>query len=99
MGTGSNGAAPPQGPGGPLLEYPLDYPFKVIGLASDDFPAHVRALVQGAVSGSAIGEPELRPSSGGKYLSVTLTVRLASEDQRRAVYLALSLDPRVVQYL
>jgi putative lipoic acid-binding regulatory protein len=71
----------------------------VIGPSADDFLAHVRALVDGALSGAAIGEPELRPSSGGKYLSVTLTVRLASEDERRAVYLALSRDPRVVQYL
>jgi putative lipoic acid-binding regulatory protein len=99
MADGSTGAAPPQGPGGPLLEYPLDYPFKVIGLASDDFAAHVRALVQAAMPGAAAGEPELRPSSGGKYLSVTLTVRLASEDERRGVYLALSRDPRVLQYL
>ena len=96
MGTGSNGAAPPQGPGGPLLEYPLDYPFKVIGLAADDFAAHVRALVQGAVPGGAIGEPELRPSSGGKYLSVTVTVTLESEARRLAIYQALRGDPRVV---
>jgi putative lipoic acid-binding regulatory protein len=99
MGDRSTGAAPPQGPNGPLIEYPVDYPFKVIALSGGDLAAHVRRLVEGAAPGAAIGEPELRPSSGGKYLSVTLTVRLASEDQRRAVYLALSRDPRVVQYL
>jgi putative lipoic acid-binding regulatory protein len=93
------GAAPPAGPGGPLLVYPTDYPFKAIGLAGDDLAEHVKRTLLAAVPGLAIEDVTSRPSSGGKYLSVTVNARLESEDQRRAVYQALSTDPRIVHYL
>jgi putative lipoic acid-binding regulatory protein len=82
-----------------LLTYPNDYPFKVIGNAADDFALHVRAIVERAAPGVSLGEATVRPSSGGKYLSVTLEARLESEEQRRAVYEALKADSRVVYYL
>jgi putative lipoic acid-binding regulatory protein len=85
--------------GPPLIDYPTDYPFKVIGGSGQDFELHVRTLMGQAVPGVAIGEATVRPSSGGKYLSVTLDVRLESEEQRRAIYEALKIDSRVVYYL
>lgn len=93
------GAPVPQGPGGPLLDYPNDYPFKAIGLAASDLVEHVRKTIARAAPDAAVGAVESRPSSGGKYLSVTVTVRLASEDERRAVYAAFAADARIVQYL
>jgi putative lipoic acid-binding regulatory protein len=96
---GKGDAKVPEGPLGPLLEYPADYPFKAIGLASEDLAAHVVAVVAAAVPGIAIGEVAARGSSGGKYLSVTVNTRLRSEDERRAVYRALAADPRVVHAL
>jgi len=93
------GVAPPQGPGGPLLVYPTDYPFKAIGLAGDDLAEHVRRLLLAAVPGLVIDDVTTRPSSGGKYLSVTVNARLESEAQRRAAYQALSTDARIVHYL
>jgi putative lipoic acid-binding regulatory protein len=83
----------------PLIRYPTDYPLKVIGSAADDFVAHVRSVVERAVPGITLGEETTRPSSGGKYLSVTLDVRLESEEQRRAIYEALRTDARVVYFL
>ena len=83
----------------PLIEYPTDYPFKVIGSSAEDFELHVRTVVGQAVPGVAMGEATVRPSSGGKYLSVTLDVRLESEEQRRAIYEALKIDARVVYFL
>jgi len=91
----SDGSAP----GGGQIEYPLRYPLKVIGLAADDFAAHVRGLVERA-TGAAIEEPlETRTSGGGRYLSVTVVVTLGSEAQRLAVHAALAADPRVVYAL
>ena len=92
------GAPVPEGPGGPLLVYPTDYPFKAIGLAAADLAEHLRTAVLGAAPGVSIGAVEERMSSGGKYLSVTVNVRLGSEDERRAIYAALAADPRIVQY-
>jgi putative lipoic acid-binding regulatory protein len=100
MADDGKGSAPPTGAGGqPLLSYPTDYPLKVIGTAADGFALHVRSVIEGAAPGIALGEATTRPSSGGKYLSVTLDARLESEDQRRAIYEALKADPRVVYYL
>lgn len=84
----------------PLISYPTDYEYKVIGRADADFEGFVRGLV-----GSALKRPiddhqvEVKPSSGGKFASVRIKVRLENEDQRVAVYTALSNQPRIVFYL
>jgi len=87
------------GSGTPLIEYPLDYTFKVMGLAADDFPEHARRLVARFVGEVHAEKVTVRASAQGKYHSVSVVVRLVSEDQRRAVYQALHDDPRVVYYL
>jgi putative lipoic acid-binding regulatory protein len=83
----------------PALAYPLAYAFKIMGLAADDFAEHARRLVEQVVGAAPAESVVVRASSGGKYHSVTVPVVLASEDQRRAVYLALQADGRVVYYL
>jgi uncharacterized protein len=83
----------------PLLEYPLDYVFKVMGLSADDFPEHARRLVARVVGDAPAERVTIRASAGGKYQSVSVTVTLVSEEQRRAVYQALHDDVRVVYYL
>jgi putative lipoic acid-binding regulatory protein len=86
-------------PRGPLIEYPLDYTFKVMGLAGDDFAEHARRLVSRVVGGVPPEKVTIRASARGKYHSVSVVARLLSEEQRRAVYQALYDDPRVVYYL
>ncbi len=81
------------------LEYPLDYAFKIMGLAGDDFAEHARKLVERVVGAAPADQVVIRASAHGKYHSVTVTTRLESEDQRRAVYQALWDDERVVYYL
>ncbi len=83
----------------PTLDYPLDYTFKVMGLAADDFPEHARRLVARVVGSAPPERVTVRPSAAGKYQSVSVVVRLVSEAQRRAVYEALWADERVVYYL
>jgi putative lipoic acid-binding regulatory protein len=100
MSQDEGGPVTPVGPDGrPLIEYPTDYPLKVIGLSADDLVAHVRGLI--AAAGLRVGDEEVttRASGGGKYLSVSLSVRLDSEAERHAVYAALKADPRVIYYL
>ena len=83
----------------PLLEYPLDYTFKIMGLAADDFAEYARRLVARVVGDAPPERVRVRTSSGGKYHSVSVEVRLESELQRRAVYQVLWEDERVVYYL
>jgi putative lipoic acid-binding regulatory protein len=88
----------PTPPEAPRLAYPLRYTFKVMGLAADDFAAHARGLVERG-AGAPAEEVTVRRSAGGKYHSASVVVRLDSEAQRRAVYLALRGDERVVYFL
>ncbi len=81
------------------LEYPLDYAFKIMGLAHDDFAEHARRIVERIVGAAPADQVVIRASAQGKYHSVTVTTRLVSEEQRRAVYQALHDDERVVYYL
>jgi uncharacterized protein len=81
------------------LEYPLDYTFKVIGLARDDFAEHARRLVERLAIAAPPELVSVRQSAQGKYHSVSVVARLESEEQRRAVYQALYDDERVVYYL
>jgi hypothetical protein len=86
-------------PSAPLLHYPLDYTFKIIGVAGDDFAEHARRLVAGVVGEAPADRVTVRASAQGKYHSVSVSVTLGSEDQRRGVYAALRADARVVHYL
>ena len=80
----------------PCLEYPLAYGFTIIGLAGDDFPEHARRLVARHVDDVPVESVIVRASAGGKYHSVSVSVLLESEEQRRAVYRSLHEDTRVV---
>ncbi len=84
---------------GALLDYPLDYTFKIIGFAADDFPEHARRLVARFAAEAPPEKVTVRTSAKGRYQSVSVVARLESEDQRRAVYEALWEDPRVVYRL
>ena len=95
-------SSPPDGkdaPPAPVLEYPLDYTFKIMGLAADDFAEHARRLVAAVVGDAPAERVTVRASAQGKYHSVSVGVTLVSEEQRRAVYVALHGDGRVVYYL
>src|SRR5512141_1638903 len=79
---------------GARLEYPLDYGFTISGLAGDDVPEHARQLVARFVVNVPAESVTVRSSAGGKYPSVSVSVQLESEEQRRAVYQALHEDER-----
>jgi len=87
------------GPPGAGFTYPAEYVFKIMGLASDDFPEHARRLVARTVAEVPAERVTVRASGGGKYLSVSVTALLRSEEERLEVYAALRADPRVVYAL
>ena len=78
-----------------LIEYPSQFPIKVMGLKVDGF---VQAVVSVAQQFDPVLDPasvELRPSSGGKYLGVTVTVTATSREQLDELYRTLSTHPMV----
>lgn len=82
-----------------LLTFPCEFPIKVMGHAADDFDALVFSLVARHVAGLTENAVAVRPSSGGKYLAVTVTLQAESQAQLDAVYRELSGCDRVVMVL
>jgi uncharacterized protein len=76
------------------LEFPAEFPLKAIG-SGDDFEAWVLAIIRKHVPDLADHPSTTRPSSGGKYLAVTVTFTATSQAQLDAIYGELSQDPRV----
>lgn len=73
-----------------LLEFPCDYPFKVFGSSEEtgDFAGAVHRAVNEVlpVSRDAL---KSRPSAQGRYLCVTVLVRVEAFSQIESIYAAL----------
>jgi uncharacterized protein len=78
-----------------LLEFPVDFPIKVMGKRVDGFAQAIADLVAQRVPGFDARGIELRASSKGTWLSVTLTVRAESREQLEGLYRALAGHPLV----
>jgi uncharacterized protein len=78
-----------------LLEFPCDFPIKIMGEHRDDFVRGMLAIVQRHAPDFLAETVELRASSGGKYLSVTCTIRATSKPQLDALYRELTAHPLV----
>jgi uncharacterized protein len=82
-----------------VIEYPCDFPIKVLGRTQAGFAQSILELVRDHVpdfDGSTI---QMKSSRQGKYLSVTCTVRATSRQQLDALYRALCDHPMVVMVL
>lgn len=78
-----------------LIEYPSDFPIKVMGAKHEDFEATVVDVVLEHDPTFHIGRLESRPSAKGNYTGLTVTVRATSRAQLDALYEALSGHPMV----
>jgi len=78
-----------------LIEYPSRFPVKVMGAQADGFVAAMVELVLRFDPDFDASTVELRPSSRGNYLGVTLTVTATSREQLDGLYRALSSHPMV----
>jgi uncharacterized protein len=78
-----------------LLEFPCDFPIKIMGLASNDLAQAVLDVVVKHDPGFDGATMEMRASSGGKYVSLTCTVQATSKAQLDALYIELSSHPLV----
>jgi putative lipoic acid-binding regulatory protein len=78
-----------------LLEFPCDFPIKIMGETREDFADTIVALVQQHAPDFDAARVEMRASSGGKYISLTCTVTATSRDQLDNLYRALTAHPWV----
>jgi putative lipoic acid-binding regulatory protein len=78
-----------------LIEYPSAFPIKVMGLHAPGFAEAMVCIARQFDPGFEAATVELRPSTGGKYLGVTLTVTATSREQLDELYRTLSTHPMV----
>lgn len=81
------------------LQFPCDFPIKVVGHLHVNFEVEVVARVREHVPDLGEGAVKSRPSQGGKYLAVTVTVRATSQAQLDAIYQSLSGWDRALMVL
>ncbi len=81
------------------LQFPTEFPLKVIGMNDDDFEEFVVRIVAKHVPYMDEGSVSSRTSSGGKYLSVTLTFIAHDRAQLDAIYRELSSHKQRVLFI
>lgn len=78
-----------------LMEFPVDFPLKVMGRRVDGFAQAIADLITSHAPGFDPATMELRPSSQGTWLSLTVVVRVESRAQLEALYRDIAGHPLV----
>ena len=86
-------------PADSLIEYHCDFPIKIMGAMQDTFAQTMVDVVISHDPEFHAGKLEMRPSTKGNYLSLTVTVRATSREQLDNLYRALSSHPMVKMVL
>lgn len=90
-------------PDKPTISYPCPWTYKVVGADEDDVRRAVKVMLEVCLDrGGGERAFELgvsRTSSSGKYVSLNLTLEVANEDERDALYAGLKDCPEVLMVL
>ncbi|MFO1322008.1 MAG: DUF493 domain-containing protein [Burkholderiales bacterium] len=82
-----------------LIEYPTDFPIKVMGRQSPGIAQEIVGIVLRHAPDFDATTVEMRASRQKNYLSVTCTIRATSREQLDALYRELCDHPGVVMVL
>jgi putative lipoic acid-binding regulatory protein len=82
-----------------LIEYPSEFPIKIMGVMQDAFIQTMVDLVLLHDPTFHAGKMEMRPSAKGTYLGLTVTVHATSREQLDNLYRALTSHPMVKMVL
>lgn len=78
-----------------LITYPCAFPIKVMGEQVDGFVEAVVAVARHFDPGFDETTVERRPSSGGRYLGLTISITATSREQLDELYRTLTTHPMV----
>jgi putative lipoic acid-binding regulatory protein len=81
------------------LTFPCEYPLKVMGAQSDEFRTRMREVVRAELGADQPLAEQERVSSNGRFLSLTLTVKVDSRDQLDKLYRTLHATGLVLMAL
>ncbi len=78
-----------------LIQYPCDFPIKVMGKAIPEFLPAVIHIAKQFDTNFKEESMERRPSRDGNYLGLTITVHVHNREQLDEIYRTLSTHPLV----
>ncbi|MEG0939830.1 MAG: DUF493 family protein [Comamonas sp.] len=78
-----------------LIEYPSQFPIKVMGVKNEHLVHEITQIAKQFDPSYDPSTIELRPSSGGNYLGITITITATSREQLDDTYRALTAHPLV----
>ena len=64
----------------PLLQFPCEFPMKVVGQRTDDFAQQIVAIIEKHAPDFNASEIEMKVSGKGNYLSLGFLVNATSQD-------------------
>ena len=76
-----------------LIDFPCDFPIKIIGIVSEEFTSIIVDIIQKHLPKFDARKIEMKGSSGGKYISLTCTLHVVSKNQLDDIYRELSSHP------
>jgi hypothetical protein len=82
-----------------LIEYPCDFPIKILGHTRTGFAQAILEVVRRHAPDFDGATMEMKTSKHGKYLSVTCTIRATSREQLDGLYRELCDHPLVTMVL
>ena len=82
-----------------LIDYPCEFPLKIMGATRAGFAQAVLEVVQRHAPDFDGATLEMKSSKHGKYLSITCTINATSREQLDALYQELCDHPMVVMVL
>jgi uncharacterized protein len=84
---------------GTVIEYPCDFPIKILGHTRAGFAQAILEVVRRHAPDFDGSTLEMKASRHGKYLSVTCVIRATSREQLDGLYRDLCDHPSVVMVL
>jgi putative lipoic acid-binding regulatory protein len=82
-----------------IIEYPLDFPIKIMGKFTEGFVPVVTEIVKRHAPDWDPDSIQTRPSSKGTYQSVTATIVARDRAQLDALYIELTAHPMIAYVL
>lgn len=82
-----------------LIQFPCEFPVKVMGRNAPEFEAAVLEIFNRHVSDLGEGAVRSRPSKNGNYLALTISITAQSQQQLDNIYRELSAHELVTMAL
>lgn len=84
-----------QEPEAPRIEFPCDYPIKVMGRSGESFQSVILSVFERHAPGFDEQAVETRISRNGTFTSLTITITATGPEQLQALHRDLMLTGRV----